>query len=85
MKNKGFTLVELLVTIGILALLVLIASPTMDYIMSNSAEKTYQETINNIKEAARLYYTQQSTLLPQEIGDQSKVTINQLKEWVFFG
>ena len=79
MKNRGFTLVELLVTIGILALLLLIAAPTVDYIISNSQEKTYQETVNNIKEAARLYFAQKPYLLPQEIGDESKVTIEELK------
>ena len=54
-KNKGFTLVELLAVIVILALLVAIAVPGVIAISSRVKEKMYCSKISDIEAAARLY------------------------------
>ncbi len=55
-NNKGFTLVELLGTIIILALVVSIAGFSITGILNSSKEKNYNLLIGNIKDAAELYY-----------------------------
>ena len=56
LNNKGFTLVELLATIAILALVMGIATFSITAIIKNSKEKNYQLLITNIKDAAETYY-----------------------------
>lgn len=55
-NNKGFTLVELLATIAILAIVMGIATFSITAIIKNSKEKNYQLLITNIKDAAETYY-----------------------------
>lgn len=56
MNNKGFTLVELLATVVLLALVIGIASYSINAIIKNSQEKNYQLLINNIYDATEVYY-----------------------------
>ena len=56
LNNKGFTLVELLATIAILAIVMGIATFSITAIIKNSKEKNYQLLITNIKDAAETYY-----------------------------
>ena len=56
MNNGGFTLVELLATIVLLALVIGIASYSINAIIKNSQEKNYQLLINNIYDATEVYY-----------------------------
>lgn len=56
MNNKGFTLVELLATIVILALVLSIGSFSIITIIKNAKEKNYNSLIDNIKDASELYY-----------------------------
>lgn len=55
-NNYGFTLVELLATIVLLALVIGIASYSITAIVKNSKEKNYQLLINNIYDSAETYY-----------------------------
>lgn len=55
MKNKGFTLVELLAVIVILAILVTIAVPSTMSISKKIKENMFCEKISSIKNAASLY------------------------------
>lgn len=52
MKNKGFTLVELLGVITILAMFGLIIIPTIDNVITNNKKKLYDVQIRNIKSGA---------------------------------
>ena len=56
LNNKGFTLVELLATIAILALVMGIATFSITVILNKSKEKNYQLLITSIKDAAETYY-----------------------------
>ena len=56
MKNKkGFTLIELMAVIIILAVIALIVTPLILNSMKDSKEKLYQTQLENIKSAARSY------------------------------
>ncbi len=56
MNRKGFTLVELLATIVLLALVVGISSYAITNIIKSSKEKNYNLLISNVKDASELYY-----------------------------
>ena len=56
MNNKGFTLVELLATLVILALVMGIGTYSITTIINNSKEKNYESLISNIKDGAETYY-----------------------------
>ena len=55
MKQKGFTMVELLAAIAILALLVVMAFPTMRALQSRNEQKKYVEYGRSMISAAKLY------------------------------
>ncbi len=57
MRDKnGFTLVELLATIIVLALLMSIAGFSVAQVIKSSKEENYKLLVSNIKSAAELYY-----------------------------
>lgn len=56
LNEKGFTLVELLATIVILALVMGIGSYTITNVIKSSREKDYELLIGNIKDSLELYY-----------------------------
>ena len=56
MNNKGFTLVELLATLVILALVMSIGTVSIIAIVNNAKAKNYDLLVKNIKDAAELYY-----------------------------
>ena len=55
MKKKGFTMVELIAIIIILACILLIALPAINNTIKNSEEKKKEEALNNIYMAAENY------------------------------
>lgn len=57
MNKKGFTLVEALVVIAIVALLVLILVPNVFTLINKNNEKSCNSLINNIKSSAKVYVT----------------------------
>ena len=68
MNNKGFTLVELLATIVVLAMVISIGTYAITGIINNAKEKNYQLLIANTKDGAEVYY--------QECKYSSKVATN---------
>lgn len=56
MNNKGFTLVELLATLVVLAIVMSIGTVSIIAIVNSAKEKNYTLLINNIKSAAETYY-----------------------------
>ena len=54
--NKGFTLVELIATVVLLALVMGIGAYSITNVINNSREKDYQLLIKNIKDSVELYY-----------------------------
>ena len=78
MKNKGFTLVELLGVIVILAIIALIVFPAVNNVISTSKETVYQTQINKILKAACDFSLQNTNYLPDK-GDKAYVTLGELK------
>ena len=55
--NNGFTLVELLGVLIVLAVIALITFPIVDSVIKNSREQSYDRTVESIIEAANNYST----------------------------
>ena len=55
-NNKGFTLVELLAAIILLAIVAGFGTYAITHIIKSSKEKNYQLLVKNIKDAAGVYY-----------------------------
>ena len=55
MKNKGFTMIELIVTIGIMALIGVMIGTNMLGLFSSEEDKEYESFINKIQESACMY------------------------------
>lgn len=58
MRRKGFTLVEIIAVISILAILLLVTVPLVNGIIKNSKLKAFRVTAEGIVEAARIYNTE---------------------------
>ena len=83
MKKNGFTLIEIIAVIGILAMLLLIIVPSINNILSRSRENLNEEQQNEIISAARTWAAEHLELVPDEEGgmkpSQPSVTIGTLK------
>jgi len=75
-NEKGFTLVELLAVIVILALIALIAYPNVAKIISNAKKNTKKIQFASLKDAAETYVARHAA----ELGDNDEVCVSDLKE-----
>ena len=57
MNRKGFTLVEIIMVIVILALLVLVLAPNVFVLLNKNNERSCNSLISNIESAAKIYVT----------------------------
>lgn len=64
--KKGFTLIELMTVIVLLAGILLLIVSTFTKTIANSKEKTYQIQINNLKQAAKKWAMENPGFLSQE-------------------
>ncbi len=81
MNNKGFTLIELIMVILVLGIIALITVPTVNSIIRNSKEKSYNNQIKLIEDTARTYMSNHSLELPsQSVGSSTCVNVEQLKK-----
>ena len=69
MKNKGFTLIELVGVIVILGIIALIVVPIIFNVIENSNRKSAESTLKNVYEAAKLYHSN------KDIVDSAKTII----------
>ena len=58
MKRKGFTLIEVLAVIVILAIIALIATPIMLGVIENARRKAFEDTGYGVIEGVRAYYVE---------------------------
>ena len=79
MKNKGYTLVELLAVFVILGIIIMISVPAITGVINSSKDKSYDQQVKILENAARTYMSENSTLLPDS-GSSYNVTIDNLKE-----
>ena len=81
MKNKGFTLVELLAVVAVLILLITVITPKVINQLSTSEEVTRQEQINTLIDIAKIYTNENTDKLPEEDkAPISLITIEELKQ-----
>lgn len=78
MRTKGFTLVELLGVIVILAIILFLVYPTVTSIVSQSKETIYEKQINTILNAAYDFTLKQLSYLPEN-DNINYITLGQLK------
>ncbi len=80
MKNKkGFTLVEILGVITIIAVLALIAIPTVDNIVTKNREKLYDSQIQTIKDGLKTWGNANAISLPEDGEDALLLSLGILK------
>ena len=79
MKNKGFTLVELISILTILAIIALITIPVMTKTIKNAEQKSLNEQKQVIINAAKKYALDISDELPEYDGDVYIITVNKLR------
>lgn len=64
--KKGFTLIELILVILLLSIIALISIPVITGITKDAKNKTYDQQLEAIYNAARNYATKNSRILPEE-------------------
>lgn len=79
MKNKGFTLVELLSVLVLLAMISLITIPVVDKILKENREELYQTNIKMLEDGAKSWAGANIFALPEE-GDFVDLTICDLEK-----
>ena len=72
MKNKGFTLVEILAVIVVLGLIIAIITPTVNNLIKDSEDMLTKEQRNTIINATKKYVVENSDLLPDEYGNETR-------------
>ena len=79
MKNKGFTLVELLAVIAILMLLITVITPKVMKQLNSAKNITEQKQIDTLIEIAKIYTNEHTNRLPLG-NNESIITIDELKQ-----
>lgn len=80
MKNKGFTLVELLGVITILGILALVSFSALDSINKNDKKKAYDAQVNGILESAISYIPTSDIILPELNATAKCITLKELHQ-----
>ncbi len=79
---EGFTLLELLVVLGIIALLATLVAPQVIRYLSDARSKTAETQLQNISSAVELYYLDNGAYPPADVGLSALVTAPQsLTSW----
>lgn len=81
LKNKkGFTLIELIGVIVIIALLALLITPVVTSVINNSKEKLYQNTLKNIELSAKDWFSDEENIdkLPKNF-ETCYINLSELK------
>ena len=79
MKNKGFTLVELLAIIGILSVITVITIPTIDSTIKKNKEKLFNQQIETIRNGLKTWGDANVDRLPEESGDTLTLNLGYMK------
>ena len=76
--KKGFTLVELLAVIVILAIILAIAVPTISSMIDNSRFNTYKNQQALMKKSAMIYLSSNTNLYPTDEGEDIYIPLSDL-------
>lgn len=77
MKNKAFTLVELIAVIAILALIALVVYPAINSVLKTTREEAYDTQITTVINAAKEWSVDNATILKED-GTQYPVSVKEL-------
>ncbi len=66
MKQKGFTLVELIAVVAILGLIALVVYPAVGSVIKNAREETYKDQVDVIIKAAKEWSIKNATKLSDD-------------------
>lgn len=78
--KKGFTLVEMITVLSLLAILALLITPIIGREMKESTDKLYQKQIQAIEQATDNYVTDHIENMPEQEGEIYKITLKDLKD-----
>lgn len=78
MKNKGFTLTELIGVITLLGIIALIAVPIINKTITNSKNKSYNAQIKAIEDAGKKWGVENTDLLPADDDTQCNISLVEL-------
>lgn len=80
MKNKGFTLVEMITVIALLAIIGMISIPVVEGVIKRSKDRVYETQIEEIKSGAKKYATEYIENISTVDGAETIVCLSELKE-----
>lgn len=78
MKNKGFTLVELMAVITILGIIMLIAVPAVTHFLAKSKDTYFDQTIENIETATEEYLVDYPEKVPESENEYTQILLKTL-------
>ena len=84
-NQKGFTIVELLAAVAILAILSTIAIVSVSNILDNANKKHYETQLKNMIMATKSFTQENRNILPKAVGDTSNVTLEMLQNKKYIG
>jgi len=84
MKNKGFTLAELLAVIVVLGLIAVITIPVVTKTLSDYKIRLCNQQVGNIEEAARMWGSDNLLTLPEE-GESKTIYLEELQANGYIG
>lgn len=79
MKNKGFTLSELLGVIALLGIISLITVPAIDRSLNKGKTELYETQIEQLKKGLKDYLAENIKEMPQTTGEKTCKTISELQ------
>ena len=84
MKKNGFTLIEVLTVIIILAFIAVMVYPVMGKIIAQSKQSSLEEQIRSIEASAKKWGVVNTELLPDSIGDEYLLKLSDLKQTSYY-
>jgi len=82
MKNRGFTLIELIAVVVVLGILVVIAAPLVNDIIAGSREQAIQRTAERVEKAAENYVYDNNFVLTLKEGETIKIYVSTLSSYL---